>query len=303
MGLRRSLVRIGALETMSDPVIRLLADDDLDAAFALSSTAGWNQRLEDWRMLRRLAPAGGFAALDGGRIVGTAIGIDYGGFAWIAMMLVDPAHRGRGLGRRLLEAAMGAVPSDRPIRLDATPLGRPLYRRYGFEDEGTLTRHVMSAAQPRVEVSRVRRLTAADLTIVAEHDNEVFGGHRDEVLAWALDGAPQYGLVVQDDAGLVHYCFGRQGRLFDHIGPVVAGDDDIAQGLMNAALTAAAGRPVVVDAFDSHRTFTASLAACGFQSQRRLFRMCRAQGEAAPAIGGRNRPAVAEFAILGPEFA
>src|SRR3990170_1402513 len=132
----------------ADPAIRLLTTDDLGAASALSAAAGWNQRVADWRMLLQLAPAGSFAAISDDAIVGTAIGIDYGAFGWIAMMLVDPAWRGRGVGARLLEAAMGAVPSEIPIRLDATPLGRPLYQRYGFEDESPLTRHVAEAARP-----------------------------------------------------------------------------------------------------------------------------------------------------------
>ncbi len=149
-------------------ITRLLSIDDLDAALGLSTAAGWNQRLDDWRMLLRQAPAGSFAAITDGRLVGTAIGIDYGGFGWIAMMLVDPAHRGRGVGRCLLEAAMDALPSDRPIRLDATPMGRPLYQRYGFEDEAMLTRHLISDATSRGETSPVRPLTAADLQIVTE---------------------------------------------------------------------------------------------------------------------------------------
>src|SRR5438093_13137727 len=144
---------------MSDPIIRPLTFEDLDDALRLRTVVGWNQRLDDWRMLLRLAPAGAFAARFGGRdvsavsdvsIVGTAIGIDYGGFAWIAMMLVDPAYRGRGLGHRLLEAAMDAVPSHVPIRLDATLLGRPLYRRYGFEDEAMLSRYVAEGSTSRV---------------------------------------------------------------------------------------------------------------------------------------------------------
>ena len=42
---------------------------------------------------------------------------------------------------------MGAVPPDLPIRLDATPLGRRLYERYGFVLESSLTRHVRSAGR------------------------------------------------------------------------------------------------------------------------------------------------------------
>jgi len=101
-------------------VIRLLTGDDLDGAFGLSAAAGWNQRLADWRMLLRLAPAGSFAAVDDGRIVGTAIGIDYGAFGWIAMMLVDERGRLAGedvrhvlvLPERRLAAGHVADPAD-----------------------------------------------------------------------------------------------------------------------------------------------------------------------------------------------
>ncbi|MBA2604869.1 MAG: GNAT family N-acetyltransferase, partial [Acidobacteria bacterium] len=66
------------MQNSSDIAIRLLTPDDLAGALALSTTAGWNQRAEDWRMLLQIAPGGSFAALAGERIVGTAIGIDYG---------------------------------------------------------------------------------------------------------------------------------------------------------------------------------------------------------------------------------
>jgi hypothetical protein len=203
---------------------------------------------------------------------------------------------------------MAALPSDRPIRLDATPMGRPLYQRHGFEDEAMLTRHLLSghllsASSSRDESSPVRRLTAADLMVVSDEDHDVFGGSRKTILEWALRSAPHYGLVARGDAGLAHYCLGREGRLFDQIGPVVAGDDGIAAALVNAALASARGRPVVVDAFDSHHVFATSLRTLGFQAQRPLYRMCRRAGCAAASAGMGKRPALVEFAILGPEFA
>jgi GNAT superfamily N-acetyltransferase len=303
---------------MTDPIIRRLTAEDLDEALRLSTVAGWNQRFDDWRMLLQLAPAGAFAARFDARdpsIVGTAIGIDYGGFAWIAMMLVDPSFRGRGVGRRLLEAAIGSVPSNLPIRLDATPLGRPLYQRYGFEDEAALTRYVIddaSLAPPQVPrrgraPPPVRPLTEADLAIVVEQDRETFGGTRGAVLDWAFRGAPQYAYGVRGDDGL-NYCFGRQGRLFDQIGPVAASDDQAGHALVSAALVAAGGRRVVVDAFDAstssapRNAFVTALRADGFVVQRPLTRMCRPaeSGACGPDI---NRRTVREVAILGPEFA
>jgi ribosomal protein S18 acetylase RimI-like enzyme len=304
---------------MTDPIVRPLTFEDLDDAFRLSTAVGWNQRLDDWRMLLRLAPAGAYAAFVDRRdasdisLVGTAIGIDYGAFAWIAMMLVDPGYRGRGLGQRLLEAAMDAVPSSLPIRLDATPLGRSLYRRYGFEDEAALTRRVIDdarIAEPRVARTRpapfaVQPLTDADLAIIVEQDRETFGGTRGPVLDWAFRGAPQYAYVVRSnntDRGPIQYCLGRQGRLFDQIGPVVAGDDNIAHALVSAALGAAGDRRIAIDSFDSRSGFAAALRADGFVVQRPLIRMFRPvdSGACAP-VGGRGN--VGQFAILGPEFA
>ena len=291
---------------MTDPIIRPLTFEDLDEGLRLSTAAGWNQTLDDWRMLLRLAPAGAFAAVVDQFIVGTAIGIDYGAFAWIAMMLVDPTYRGRGVGRRLLEAAIDAVPSSFPIRLDATPLGRPLYERYGFEDEAALSRYVVHRATQRPPAPcAVQPLTDADLALVVEQDRKAFSGSRGAVLDWAFRRAPQYAHAVRSntiDGESIHYCLGRQGRVFDQIGPVVAGDDQIAHALVSAALDGAGDRPVTVDAFDSQRAFGAALRAAGFVIQRPLVRMCRASPSRAYANAGGPSD-VREFAILGPEFA
>jgi GNAT superfamily N-acetyltransferase len=292
----------------SAPHIRPLTPSDLDGALTLSTTIGWNQRAEDWRMLLHIAPEGSFAAVANGRLVGTAIGIDYVRFGWIAMMLVDPAYRGQGLGARLLERAMDAIPPRLPIRLDATPLGRPLYQRYGFEDEAVLSRHVAETparehhAVPQPTGQGIRPLTAAELPTVTEQDTRVFGGHRSRVIAWMLDGAPQYAWVAEDRLGRPQYCLGRAGLLFDQIGPVVAQDAAVAKALVGAAVRHATARPVVIDAFDTHETFAAWLRGAGFQAQRPLYRMCRPIG--ARASEDAHAPSdLIGFAILGPEFA
>ena len=293
------------------PVIRHLTLDDLDDSLRLSSTAGWNQQRADWQMLLTTAPAGSFGAIDSssGRIVGTAIGIDYGSFGWIAMMLVDPAYRSRGLGARLLDAAMNALPAGMPIRLDATPMGRPLYQRFGFVDETVLTRHVAAAADRRsvddraaARLDDVQPMAGPDIEAIAGHDRNIFGGNRRGVLEWALTSAPHYARVVRTTSSPPQYCFGRQGRLFDQIGPIVAQDGDRARALLMAAMPAAGERPVVVDAFDEHKSFADWLRRCGFRAERPLYRMCRPGATSAARAGGSG-DGIKEFAIFGPEFA
>jgi hypothetical protein len=223
------------------------------------------------------------------------------------MMLVDPAWRGQGLGRRLLEAAVAAIPSDRVIRLDATPLGRPLYQSHGFQDEARLMRLVAPAGSREFAAgddgtaASARPLTAADLPVIAAADREVFGGLRQPVLEWALDVAPESGWMLAGDGGVPQYCLGRRGRLFDQIGPVVACDDRAAEALVDAARRAASDRALVVDAAEAHPAFTGWLRRRGFADERPLFRM-RLTPAPGPPPASSSGSVLTEFAILGPEF-
>ena len=256
-------------------------------------------------MLLSLAPGGCFAAIDGGRIVGTSMGIDYGGFGWIAMMLVDPAYRGRGLGRTLLEAALEALPPGRRVRLDATPLGRPLYESYGFKEDATLSRHVAQPANLQAVASNghhdIQPLTASDIDLVARCDESIFGGRRRPVLEWALDRAPQAARIARAAGQVAGYCFGRQGRLFDQIGPVIASDDALAERLVRSAMAHAGERPLAIDAFDGRPAFSRWLHECGFRVERPLFRMTKPGSGSTPEHRHTTTPG--EFAIFGPEFA
>lgn len=285
----------------TDIDIRLLGDADVEGALALSGSCGWNQRAADWHMLLQIAPSGSFAAVDGDRVVGTAIGIDYGGYGWIAMMLVDPEYRRQGVGARLLESAMGAVPPELPLRLDATPLGRPLYENYGFELETSLTRFVRPGGMAAPEANGgARPLTESDLPHVMRSDDRISGAHRHGAIRWAFGDAPQYAWIsgtAKPDSPA--YCLGRGGRLFDHIGPIVADHTDAAATLLSAVIGRAADHALVVDAYDTHDGFTAWLAGAGFEAQRPLYRM-RRRGSL-PAPRARHGLQV-EFAVMGPEF-
>ena len=67
-------------------------------------------------------------------------------FAWLSMMLVDPAERRSGIGSQLMEAALDAL-GDAHVRLDATPAGEPMYRRFGFQSEYELARTKATAGE------------------------------------------------------------------------------------------------------------------------------------------------------------
>ena len=120
------------------------------------------------------------------------------------------------------------------------------------------------------------------------------------LLEWMLGGAPQYAHVIER-AGVPGYCFGRQGRLFDQIGPVVAPDDETARALVGASLAAAAGRAVVVDAFDRERASRRGCTAADSPASGRCSACAARAEDGRPWAEQSGRP-VREFAILGPEL-
>ena len=123
--------------------IRVMTAGDIPAGMRLKDTAGWNQTQGDWERFLRASPEGCFVAEREGRVVGTAATIVYEGrFAWIGMVLVDPATRGQGIGTKLLEKTIEyldgcGIPS---LKLDATPQGKPIYQKLGFVSEYEIER-------------------------------------------------------------------------------------------------------------------------------------------------------------------
>ena len=89
-----------------------------------------------------LGADGCFVAEWDGVSVGTTTTCIFESVGWIAMVLVNEAYRHRGIGTQLMEQALAYL--DRKgvatARLDATPLGRPVYERMGFVAEHELVR-------------------------------------------------------------------------------------------------------------------------------------------------------------------
>jgi GNAT superfamily N-acetyltransferase len=205
--------------------VRLLERADLAACMALKDEAGWNQTEQDWLELFERAPQGCFGIDAGGALAGTATVVCYGtDLAWIGMVLTASRFRRRGIATALVEHAL-AYAQARCIawtKLDATPLGRPLYSRLGFEDECAVERWLRPGAPARTFQSESLNVDAgfargragsqaayfgpcqADSPQAARHLLEWFlNAHRGEAIFWdllpdnaaAMDLATGYGFT------------------------------------------------------------------------------------------------------------
>ena len=201
-----------------DPAIVRFTPQHLGGAVRLSREAGWPHRPEDWQLA--LTVSEGFVAIgDTGAVVGTILLTAYGrDCATINMVIVDRAARGRGLGRRLMDAALDLA-GDLPLRLVATDEGLPLYERLGFRATGTIVQHqgvVSEVAPPET----TEDAAAADIPAIAVLDRMAFGADRGALIErLAAVGAFA---VIRRGGQVAGYAAMRSFGRGEVVGPVVA---------------------------------------------------------------------------------
>jgi hypothetical protein len=274
-----------------------MTPEDVPAGLRLCRVAGWNQRAEDWQALL----ANGFfrVAVREATIVGSGGAVLYGRrLAWVAMILVDPEARRQGIATRLMQDVLARLGPVEVVGLDATPQGAPVYGGLGFTDRGGFARMERPADADPVRAERgpagPRPLTATDLVGLAGRDRAVFGADRSAVLAWAREQAPEYAWCIGAREKSEGYVLGRHGHRTEHLGPLVADDEERAARLLTAILAAVPGRGFIMDIPD-HPAWRERLRILGFREQRPFRRMIL--GEAPSPGDPRQR-----FAIVGPEF-
>jgi GNAT superfamily N-acetyltransferase len=292
--------------------VRTLTAADLPFAMRLKEQAGWNQTESDWRRILSLQPRGCFAAELDGRPVGTVCVSVFGPIGWIAMMLVEQSVRGRGIGTRLMQQALAYLETTavRTVRLDATPLGRPLYDKLGFVAEYELARWEGVAAGGAT-AAEVVPAGAEWLAAIGELDRQATGTDRRALLQRLNEEQPDAlhvclsgGQVATGEATsvgcrtatpgrhagqefakpavirspiLAGYFSLRWGSRAVQIGPLVARDAAIGRVLADAALHRCAGRLVFLDVPCANRPAAQWAEQRGLRIQRPLLRMRRGE--------------------------
>ncbi|MEP7270375.1 MAG: GNAT family N-acetyltransferase [Acidobacteriota bacterium] len=277
--------------------MRSMRDEDIDAGLSLCRASKWNQTRRDWELFLRLSPKGCRVAVKDDSVIGTVTTVRYADhFAWIGMVLVDPAERGQGIAALLMSEAMDSLDDMPSLRLDATPAGHGVYRKLNFADEYPLARMERTNSRPLMSrESSARPMTKDDLKEVACLDKEVFGADRTLTLEWMFDGAPEYGWIVEREGRIAGYLLGRHGFNREHLGPVVGAEESVARQLVHACLERHQDRQFILDASQQVSDWRGWLESLGFEEQRPFIRMYYRDN---PYPGQPQK----QFGILGPEF-
>ncbi|MEO5843225.1 MAG: GNAT family N-acetyltransferase [Caldimonas sp.] len=273
--------------------IERLAACDVAGGLALSDAAGWNQSADDWSIFIGAGAAFGLRD-ERAALVATAAALPYdSGTGWVSMVLVDAAHRHRGIASQLVDACVVSLREcGRTPVLDATPAGAAVYAKIGFVEgfaferwkgEGAAAHAGAADAVVVAAAAHVETMIALDRT----------AGGVDRGLLWRafLDRPSTSAWLTARSDG---FALRRAGRRATQVGPIVAANDDDALALLAAALAGAAGG-ILIDV-PVHRTaLTADLARRGYTRQRSFVRMALGDVRAAAARAD-------VFALAGPEF-
>lgn len=263
-----------------------MTSGDLEFAHALRDLIGWNQTINDWQRLVAYEPKGCFVAEWEGSPAGTATTTCYGTeLAWIGMVLVHPQYRRRGIGKALLEHCLEHLRESRIscIKLDATPLGKPLYEQLGFREEWALTRwskdfskYQEEVAAPRSEIesgANLRSWKQSGITQIGQFDSAAFGVSRERMLELLAQGSKRCIIHTSSDDSITGYGMLRAGSKADYLGPLVATSDQTALALISTLLSGPLERSVYWDIPDANVAAVTKAKDLGFAPQRPLLRM------------------------------
>lgn len=256
--------------------IRPMTLADLDLGMRLKEQTGWNQTEGDWRRYLRLQPDGCFVAEIDSVGAGTTACFVFGPVAWVAVVLVDEAVRGRGVGTALMRHALVFLDQFgiRTIRLDATPLGRPIYEKLGFVADHTVARYSGVLAAVNAGVNEVEELAVKDLDEVVALDEAVTGAKRGRLLSLLYEECPEAFRVVRRGEVIEGFVASRPGANARQIGPCL-GSSAAGPMLLADAQRQYAGHRVFIDVPLPNALSVSVVEAMGLQVQRHLLRMTR----------------------------
>ena len=289
------------LKGLDKIILRKMTPGDIPYGMKLKSLAGWNQLEADWKMLLNAGGDNFVASLDGEN-AGIVVSLPYQDhFTWIAMVLVDPQARRKGVGKTLMNKSIEVALPKGAIRLDATAEGFELYKTLGFQTEYELVRLIKSSVGTSAKQNNQNNeagipMSNDELESIIHLDIPIFGADRSGILRCMYERNPEYGFCRKENGSIRAYCLGRSGSQYEHVGPIIAEGTTYAADILASVLEPLGSKDVVIDVFADKEDWIALLEESGFTKQRSFTRMC---------LGKLHHPGLKEkqFAIGGPEIA
>jgi predicted N-acetyltransferase YhbS len=235
--------------------IESMRDANIPDVFSLIDKEKWGWELNEIRKIFRLDSRSSVVALEDDRVVGLVTAINYGTFAFIVHVIVAQSLRGRGLGKRMMGAALERL--DRAgvlnTELHAMPDYLDFYSQFGFEsveDVSFYTRDPSAAtAGPDASMdcrNRFSWLPADDIETLAKLESEVLGYDLSECRRALSVDPPDFALASMSQGRPSGILMARMGVELNSIGVWTLENPDmhIAEMMLDAVSSALPPKPI-----------------------------------------------------------
>jgi GNAT superfamily N-acetyltransferase len=280
-------------------VIRPMRLDDIGNCMLLSDAEGWNQTEKDWKRLIDNPQNTCLIAVDENRIIGTATAMNYSNeVAWIGMVLIEKSYRGRGISKILLSHMLNQLESCNSVKLDATPAGQPVYKKFGFQDEYIIYRMTNPALEnfhPHKYGITFEPIRLSDIPEVTMFDASIFGAERSYLIYSLIRDYPNMAWLIRKNGNINAFILSRQRKIYQYIGPVFSSSLEDAKVLIAHVMSGLIGQAIALDVPADKVELIQWLDSFGFSIQRQFVRMYRLSN---PYPGKVEN----QFLICGPEF-
>lgn len=281
-------------------IVRSMQLNDIGGGLKLSTTEGWNQTEKDWELLVENPDNVCMLAECGNKVIGTTTAINYSNqVAWIGMVLVDKEYRGQGVSKSLLTTIFKKLETCKSVKLDATPAGQQVYKKFDFKDEyliARMTNSLMKNLSPDDDSDILPEpIQQKYIQEIITLDEITFGANRTQLIKHLVKEYPDKGMLLKRNDRITGFALGRHGNKYHQIGPVVASNSADARILITKALKKLANQPIVVDVLRDKEDLLHWLSSVGFIEQRYFIRMYKKENTL-PGITSN------QFLICGPEF-
>ncbi len=235
----------------ADLVVRPMRRDELDRLVDWAADEGWNPGLNDAEIFWATDPDGFVAAEIDGELVGGGSIVSYAGrFGFMGFFIIAPAHRGRGLGRRLWlkrrDTLRARLEPGATIGMDGVFAMQAFYARGGFAIAGRDVRFEGVGKAGTVPPGLVDA-REVPLTALARYDARHFPVPRPDFIERWIQQPGSRALAAVGDAGVLGFGVVRPCRRGFKIGPLFAANVPVAETLLVGLGDHAQGEPLYID--------------------------------------------------------
>jgi len=188
-------------------------EQDLNFAEMLTQAENWrSETRQELEIFFHRDPSGCLIAELDGKPQAICITTAYEKFGFIGELIVAPAARNIGVGRKLMETAIHhlAKKNITDVYLDGVKKAVPLYERLGFQQ---IERSLRFFGQVQaLHSTKVHPITENEFPEIAALDTLSFQGDRTFFLKSRLTHYPHLCYYLENNGKIISYLFGREGR-------------------------------------------------------------------------------------------